>query len=224
MIPPSSIPYAVKSAVLYTGKYLLYTFSNYSTYGVLIFVGALLASFFFLNLPKPAFPLKWFAASILLAPIAGILLWVAVNIPAFYAMYSPPPDRVIIIHHFIFCFAVVLTGLLVGVLLRWLGPNLAIRLPVRIAAILLLSLLVFLAPVQSFLKASKQTPVMQQFAQEWDARDQALRQASQQGQSDVVAPKVTNISELDDVTPDPENAWNRFIADYYQLSSVRSLP
>lgn len=224
MIPPSSIPYAVKSAVLYTGKYLLYTFSNYSAYGVLVLVGAVLASFFLLNIPKPAFPLKWFAAGIVLAPIFGALLWVAVNIPAFYAMYSPPPDRVIIIHHFIFCFTVVLTGLLVGVLLRWFGPNLPSRLPVRIAAILLLGLLIYLAPVQSFLKASKQTPIMQQFAQEWDARDQALRQANQQGQADAVAPKVINISELDDITPDPQNAWNRFIADYYQLSSVRILP
>ena len=159
---------------------------------------------------------------------AYILMW-AGFVPQYAVMNIRPTERAIFMPMFLLLWAFVLFGVFAGVQLRThLTPLIwQVGRAILLAA---LALALFWIPLRSAYSLFQMVPSLQLYAQRWDARDASLRQASADGQKDVVVESLRRNPALHDIQStfwiegdlqDISGHWiNQVAANYYGLSSI----
>ena len=157
------------------------------------------------------------------------MLWMGL-FPGYVVFGIRPPDRAVFTSMFVFLWAYALLSLLVGWFVsRSLSPTNRDR--IQLPLVLCLAFLVYLSPVRTGFSQVRLFPAFQLYTRLWDARDEFLRGASGQGETDVVVQSIRYNPALRDLRPtiwllgeleeNPNNWKNRFAAQYYGLKSIR---
>ena len=159
--------------------------------------------------------------SLILAPIIGFLLVLAVCAPSAYAESSYPEARVLIEARFTMVAVILVEGALLGMSLsqlhRWAGEPV----PAFLQALMgVLFLCASLYPLYDARKTGLTMPVYRERAAAWDVHDAAFRASVQKGVQDInlfdpQARSFDDFSGLLDISSDPRNWVNQCAAGYY---------
>jgi len=166
------------------------------------------------------------ALGLLLVPLVGAVLVLAVCAPSAYAESSYPDGRVLIEAAFVFVMTLLLEGALLGISLSQLhrlADELAPLPLVLLTSALFLG--VALYPLYDAHKSLAQVPVYAARAAAWDAHDAFIRAEIQKGVQNVnikdsQARSFDAFSGLLDLSSDPTNWVNECAAGFYGLHSL----
>jgi hypothetical protein len=151
--------------------------------------------------------------------IAFVWIWSGFAL-AYYMMTAEPPDRALILPQFIVTGWAVFEG-------YWIGASIKpiLRLSrgmdfLRLAAFGLICGLLAVGPLYSATRIATMIPSVRAYASAWDARDQTIRTAREQGQMNVEVPIIKDLSKLGELRPEPDFWINQAAALYYGLDSI----
>ncbi len=164
---------------------------------------------------------RWFWFILLRAtciiPVSFGLVMVTM-LPTEYYLHSYPDARTLTIPYFVIVMSVLLFGIILGHMLwvikgfikvNWL---LAISIPLLVSVIFISTLTTRRIVVQ--------IPESIAFAQMWDQRDQYLRTAKTQGETEVSAPGLPIWNGVHDLALEPDNWVNTCMAWYYDFTRI----
>jgi hypothetical protein len=161
-------------------------------------------------------------AGLLVLPIVTFGLLMAAYAPAFYAVLYLPPDRVLIIHWFIFAAALFAWGFIAGqaIKLALLAAPGGGRMPAAVWAGLALTIagLAAVPPARAATLAASGREAARNYAATWDSFDRQLRAAHAAGASSVALPLLENPGGIDNYSADPELLSNYCARIYYGVS------
>lgn len=167
-------------------------------------------------------PKKLFHA-ILWIGLSTFGLAVVAAFPSAYIQWDAPVARSMILFFAFFVPAA-------GVCSFFLGRTLAAaqykkiptqRFDIQVKALLTLAILLFAAGIVASAVTSIQLlPVQQEYARDWDARDEELRALKEQGELHAQIPALSNAYGYSDLNEDPKNWVNRCTARYYGFETI----
>jgi len=165
---------------------------------------------------------SWLKGLILISGSALILVTAACA-PVVYAMNAYPDDRTILVPQFVVVLSVISASALLGIGLRQQGLLHKIGENKTAYQVILVSILLVLVSATGITlwQTIKQVPEYQAYAQTWDEKDIALRQAARSGQNEITVTGGYGRFDLSDLNTDPDNWVNRCMANYYQVPLVR---
>ncbi len=205
----------VKTGLATIGKSLYYLFggmeSGYAfpllVFGVIFLVGMGGGFFLPLNRPVFSFPLRFWEKIILI--LFPLLITLVMFIPsAFLGGYFP--ERTLFVPQTVLVFGSFLSGIWAGVSLKSKGVSPSLG---AVGLSLILILAVGWISVQQLSAMNEQIRL---HAAEFDAREQLIRQAVQQGEPRVFVPPYRYNFGLD-VQPNPQNWLTLCIGEYYGI-------
>ncbi len=159
--------------------------------------------------------------SLILVPIIGFLLVLAVCAPSAYAESAYPEARVLIEARFMMVAAMIVEGALLGISLgqlhRWAGEPVPAFLQAFIGVLFLCA---SLYPLYDARKTVLEIPIYREWAAAWDAHDAAFRASVQKGVLDInlfdpQARSFDDFSGLLEISSDAKNWVNQCAAGYY---------
>jgi len=190
----------------------------------LIFSGALTYHFWPRAGLKRSAALRWAG----LTALGGYLLIVAACIPSAYAQQAYPEPRAQIVLLFpLLLTAAALAGLAALALRGWLSKSLpavnaattpAQRRANRVITVLLL--LALLYPLWPAWQAAPEQRELAARAQQWDARDAAIRTQIAAGATQIQTVALDSIAGLEEMQPDPNHWVNVCAARYYNVAEI----
>ena len=160
-------------------------------------------------------------ASLLLVPVLGLLLVLAVCAPSAYAESSYPEGRVLIEARFVLVALVLVEGLLLGLSLSQLHHWAGEPAPALLQAVMgVVFLCAALYPLYDARKTVATVPAYRARAAAWDAHDAAFSTSVRKGVLDINlydprARSFDDFSGLLDISSDPKNWVNQCVAGYY---------
>jgi len=161
---------------------------------------------------------KTFTLVLITIPLLTYLLIFFSMQPSMYGQHSYPGERSLMATRSIMVTGLFGTGLLIGLGLRmWINNILSNQKILSLAALLL-----FLSSAYPFYTARQTVvqlaPTYSSHAEQWDQRDAQIRQAVEQGETDLV---VIQIDTMDGVQEYKEHNWvGRCAAEFYGLNSL----
>jgi hypothetical protein len=160
------------------------------------------------------------AVTLLLALLLGYMLIMVAFIPGTFGQTYPGP-RIRFSARFVMTAALIIEGGLLGAWVAQFKPALSYRnLLFPTAAFVLL--IVGFYPLRGGLWLWNHIESYRNWSAAWDARDRAIRQAIQNGTTDMETEPLEPIGDVGDIKLDTEAWMNRCTADYYGLESIRS--
>jgi len=162
----------------------------------------------------------WLPA-VLLIPIVTVLLMYASILPYEYALSNYPDGRVLVTTQYLMVLGLMLWGIALGRVLARRFPLLARpSTGWRLAALLLLLAGAGWFAFVSSGEAFGWYPEAREFAQLWDVRDQAARQAVRDGERVVMLRSLSHIGGLSEIAREPGFWVNVCVAQTYGLRQV----
>jgi hypothetical protein len=169
--------------------------------------------------PRPS-RLVW---ALLLTPLIGYLLIVAICAPSVFAESSYPEARVLIEARFIMVLFLSIEGLIIGTGLGQLHtlsnevPPLLLRMVVLLITIVLLSY-----PLYDARKMAAQVPDYRARASAWDARNAQILTDKAQGLEKIQVKEFDSISGISELSPDTDFWVNGCAASFYGVHSIKA--
>jgi hypothetical protein len=161
---------------------------------------------------------KWMVLS---AGIALVLIMSCLAAPL-YGLGTAPSSRAYILPQFVLVCTAAIWGTLMGHGLR--RPMRPLAFPLKLAGFIGLTALLIAGPLASTWQSLAQVADYRAFAEEWDARDKAIRDAVRQGEHHLVVNTLNNdlgsLAQLDVIGPDATEWVNQCAAQYYGLESL----
>jgi hypothetical protein len=158
---------------------------------------------------------------LLLSPFVGYLLIACSMAPSVYGVSAFPEDRTLTIPQFIFSTTTIFWGSLVGLKLKksniW---NARHRRWIEVFGCFVVAVLLVLGPLASASDHLDRAPTLRAYAIRWDARDQDIWTAQNQGAKNLTVPALGFTGGLADIKDDPDYWVNRCFADYYGLDAI----
>jgi len=160
--------------------------------------------------------------TILLAPLIGYILVIAVCLPSAYAESSMPDGRVLVEAGFILVLMMMVEGFIIGASLGQLhelageSPPFYLEL---ISAILMLAILIY--PLYVGYKAYQKIPEYRALSVSWDKRDAQIRAARLSGESRVIVKGLNAPGGLAEFRTDPADWVNQCAASFYDVNSIQ---
>jgi hypothetical protein len=153
--------------------------------------------------------------TLLVVPLAGVVLLFACHIPIAYGASLNLPDRTLIIP----------AHVLVMVLCAWfslLGQKARpyLRTQSWLAVVGIALILVFAGvSVYAGARRAEFGSALQNYAKAWQQREQLIATARSKGEQYVQVPRLYNVMALDEVEPDPKILWlTKCVQDYYGIA------
>ena len=152
--------------------------------------------------------------------ILGFIILLSTIAPAAYGMSLYPPDRALIIPHFILSCIAVLWGYLAGIGLGHIARPVENRWThyLTIAFLIIFCLVLLWGPIRSVRRVVALSNSAETYASLWDERDFRIREAIGRGETSLTVPILPYIPG--DLSPSPEFWINRCVAAYYGLDSI----
>lgn len=166
---------------------------------------------------------RWRVWALVLIPLVGYILLVAVVSPSAYAQSASPEARALIVARFVTVLAVFFWGLFAAWVIRDLSGNASRRQAFTWLGILLLIGL-SLYPLRAVRLDLPAVQEARAWAEAWDTRDASIRAAVLSGVRSVETVELDSRSGLMEIGPDPGNWVNTCAAGYYDLDSIRATP
>jgi hypothetical protein len=166
----------------------------------------------------PAMPKRKKALLLVGVPLIVFLLIVVTMAPSVYATSAYPAERALVTAQFILVCGLAFWSLSLGRLLRGVSEKLFSR-PVWVWLVILLLLVP--AAVFSSSKTLDGVSDAQDFALQWDERDQTIRQEAAAGAQAIRAASLPHISPgLAELSKDPNDWVNQCLAQSYGVTTV----
>jgi len=153
--------------------------------------------------------------TLLVVPLAGVVLLFACHIPIAYGASLNLPDRTLIIP----------AHVLVMVLCAWfylIGQKAQQYLRTQSwPAVVGIALILVFAGVSVYAGARRAEfgSALQNYAKAWQQREQLIATARSKGEQYVQVPRLYNVMALDEVEPDPKILWlTKCVQDYYGIA------
>jgi hypothetical protein len=161
---------------------------------------------------------EWMAIS---AGVAWLLI-MSCLFPPLYGLGTAPSSRAYVMPMFVLVSTAGFWGALMGVGLKRSSQRLA--LPLRFAGLAGIALLLVVGPLASTWQILEQRHRFSVYAAEWDARDQAIREAVAEGIREFEVTTLTvdlgEMARLDVIGSNPQDWVNQCAAEYYGLESL----
>jgi hypothetical protein len=142
--------------------------------------------------------------------------------PPLYGLGTAPSSRAYVMPMFVLVSTAGFWGALMGVGLKRSSQRLA--LPLRFAGLAGIALLLVVGPLASTWQILEQRHRFSVYAAEWDARDQAIREAVAEGIREFEVTTLTvdlgEMARLDVIGSNPQDWVNQCAAEYYGLESL----
>jgi hypothetical protein len=161
--------------------------------------------------------------SLLLVPIIGYLLILAVCAPSAYAESSYPEQRVLIEAQFIMVLIIMVEGLLFGISLGYLHILSNEIPPIYLSLFLvLITSMLLLYPLYDARKVITQIPVYRARAFAWDMRDASIRLDKTTGLEDIIVQELESVSGIMELRSDTSFWVNGCAAQFYGVSTIKT--
>jgi len=157
------------------------------------------------------------AGLVLLPPIVGGLMLVTMA-PYEFAVGDYPDARLLVASLFVLVAGLSIWGFVLGAVLFGPAGGQAHRAALGLGVAGLLLVLAAVWPGTQ--RVAAQLPEVQPFAESWEARDQALRQAAARGVEETRAASLPHMGGLAEIGYDPNEWINRCVAQAYGLKRV----
>lgn len=147
------------------------------------------------------------------------ILITAIAAPTAFGMRAYPEDRVWILGRFVMITALLIIGILTGIISHQILD--------KIVDTCLFSIIIFaflaIYPIRvAFLELDSLRDYREQ-AKNWDRRHQLIVEMSQKGEEHIVVNALDSISEVYEITDDAAHWVNRCAADFYGIKSIIAL-
>lgn len=156
---------------------------------------------------------------VLIIPLSAFILIASICAPTVYGMLAYPEPRALIIARQTLILALLLLGMVLGILSHRLMDRI---INVCFASILLLGVLWFY-PLRAVNQVWQQLPSAQNRAIAWDERQVEIEKQKASGLRVISVNVLDSVSGVAELSPDPQFWVNRCAAGFYGVESIKAL-
>jgi hypothetical protein len=165
-----------------------------------------------------------FIGGIILIPLLSFFLVICSMAPSAYAQSSYPELRALITARFVLVIGIAMIGIWVTRALWAVFGNARSRKSLLLIVMVVTILFVSLSPILSAKDNFAETTRYRRWAQQWDLRDQVIRDSEEHGGKDIEVEQLrTIIPRVGDLSPNPDHWYNNCAEMYYGMSSIRAV-
>jgi hypothetical protein len=225
MPTPPGILTLIRSSAKNAFFFLYISLRDYSFQTLLLFLLLMLVAYGFITSMPASMGLSpsQLVLTLMITPIIGYLLIVAICAPSVFAESSYPEPRALMEARFIMVLMVFIEGSLIGVGLGQLHRLSGEMPPFHLQVLLLLaSFAILLYPLYDSWKMYAQVPEFRIRAVAWDERDATIRLEKAQGQENIIIQEFDAVSGIQEMNPEA-NFWvNGCAAQFYQVGTIEA--